>query len=187
MHDTSWCADQASGRKARSSPLPTSSVASPFLVPAPLGQNPATPPVPSSSAGNFGTIFCDQALQNDAHFGALTCGVLATGPSALAIESCGMPSKRSVLELLNRAELLSFLDLAGLSVIDRRKKELLVDALSGSRRARLSDYLATFSRARLQGLCRGVGVDDSGREKAVLIDRITGGKAPSTLRGRAAE
>ena len=117
---------------------------------------------------------------------ALTCGV-ATGPSALAIESCGMPSKRSVLELLNRAELLSFLDLAGLSVIDRRKKELLVDALSGSRRARLSDYLATFSRARLQDLCRGVGVDDSGREKAVLIDRITGGKAPSTLRGRAAE
>lgn len=93
-----------------------------------------------------------------------------------------MASKRSVLELLNRAELLSLLDVSGLSVTDRRKKELLVDALSSSKRARLPDYLATFPRIRLQALCRELEVDDSGREKATLIDRLlrNGAKARAT-------
>ncbi len=36
-----------------------------------------------------------------------------------------------------------------------------------------------LSRDRLKELCRALGLDDSGKEKAAIVERIVGGKAPS--------
>lgn len=100
--------------------------------------------------------------------------------------AASMASKRSVLEQLSRDELLAFLDRVGLVVADRRKKTLLIDLLASSRRAHLADHLATFSRLRLQQLCRDLGTDDSGRDKASLVDRLKDRKTEGA-RTRAAE
>ena len=49
-----------------------------------------------------------------------------------------------------------------------------MDALVVSRKATLMDILDGYSRDRLKELCRALDLDDSGREKAVLLDRLTG-------------
>ncbi len=93
-----------------------------------------------------------------------------------------MPTKRQVLETLNRNELLALVDLHELAVEDRRVRDQLVDAAAGSRKVVLADAFAKFSRDRLKELCRELGLDDGGREKAQLIERLTGasGKAEPT-------
>lgn len=50
----------------------------------------------------------------------------------------------------------------------------LVDALASSKRARLSELLGRLSRETLKESCRQLGLDDSGREKAVLVSRLIG-------------
>ena len=91
-----------------------------------------------------------------------------------------MPTQRQVLERLKRDELLQALDAFELEVADRRRKDDLVDTLARSRKARLHDVLTALPRARLKEICRDFDLDDGGREKAVLADRLTGqGAAPS--------
>jgi type I restriction enzyme M protein len=85
-----------------------------------------------------------------------------------------MRSKREVLEHLKRDELLAAVDRFELTVEDRRLRSELVDALGSSRRADLTTILEDLPRARLKELCRALGLDDSGREKARLIARLTG-------------
>lgn len=85
-----------------------------------------------------------------------------------------MPSKRDVLEHLKRDELLAAVDRLGLTVEDRRLKGGLVDALAGAREAGIASILADLPRARLKELCRELGLDDSGREKALLVSRLAG-------------
>ena len=53
-----------------------------------------------------------------------------------------MPSKRAVLALLTRDELLDALDRCELAVPDRRVKDDLVDALGASHRAGLGEILS---------------------------------------------
>ncbi|MET0340821.1 MAG: hypothetical protein ABW252_07450 [Polyangiales bacterium] len=60
---------------------------------------------------------------------------------------------------------------------DRRVREQLVTALAGSRRARLPSFLATFPRTRLKEIARKLGVDDGGREKALIVENLLGAKA----------
>lgn len=93
-----------------------------------------------------------------------------------------MPTKRQVLEILNRNELLALADLHELSVEDRRVREQLIDAAAGSRKVVLAEALATYSRDRLKELCRELGLEDGGREKTQLVERLTGasGKAEPT-------
>jgi type I restriction enzyme M protein len=86
----------------------------------------------------------------------------------------GMVSKRALLELLSRDELLAAVDLFGVEVPDRRGKDGIVDALVASRKVSLAQALADFPRDRLKDLCRSLGLDDAGREKTALIDRLTG-------------
>jgi len=86
----------------------------------------------------------------------------------------GMASKRALLELLSRDELLAAVDLFGVEVPDRRAKDGIVDALVASRKVSLAQVLADFPRDRLKDLCRSLGLDDAGREKTGLIDRLTG-------------
>jgi type I restriction enzyme M protein len=85
-----------------------------------------------------------------------------------------MPSKRQILDLLTRPELQDIADQFQLEVADRRVKDQLVDAAAGSRKVVLADVLAAFSRDRLKELCSTLGLDESGKEKAVLVERLTG-------------
>jgi hypothetical protein len=85
-----------------------------------------------------------------------------------------MPSKRDVLDQLKRDELLDALDQAGLEVRDRRVRGELVEALASSRKAPLADILGGLSRIRLKEICRALDLDDSGREKALLVERLAG-------------
>ena len=83
-----------------------------------------------------------------------------------------MPTTRAVLERLSRDELLGIVDAYELPVPSRRGKDQLVEALAAST-ARLDAALETFPRTRLKALCRACGLNDGGREKAVLVERLT--------------
>jgi type I restriction enzyme M protein len=85
-----------------------------------------------------------------------------------------MPSKRDVLEQLKRDELLAAADRFELEIRDRRVRDEIVEVLAGSRKAGLAEVLEDLPRTRLKEICRDLGLDDSGREKAVLIARLTG-------------
>jgi DNA polymerase III epsilon subunit-like protein len=98
----------------------------------------------------------------------------------------GMASKRALLELLSRDELLAAVDLCGVDVPDRRAKNGIVDALVASRKVSLAQALADFPRDRLKDLCRSLGLDDAGREKTALIDRLTGASAAAAAPGGSA-
>lgn len=96
-----------------------------------------------------------------------------------------MPSKRSVLEQLSRIELLAIVDRFDIVIPDRRAKQGLVEAVASSKKATLASVLPDLPRDRLKELCRGLDLDDSGKEKAVLVERLTGDKeatAPSSAR-----
>lgn len=91
-----------------------------------------------------------------------------------------MPRKRDVLQALKRDELLAAADRLDVPVQDRRVRDGLIDTLAASRKAGLSSILEGLSRNRLKEICRALDLDDSGREKAVLTDRLAGrGSSPS--------
>ena len=85
-----------------------------------------------------------------------------------------MSSKREVLRHLKQDELLAAVDLFELTVEDRRLRKQLIDALARSRRAGIASILGDLPRARLKEICRSLGVDDSGKEKARLVARLVG-------------
>ena len=91
-----------------------------------------------------------------------------------------MPSKREIVELLKRDELLQVVDRFGLEPPDRRGKEGLVESVASSRKATLIDILGELPRTRLKELCSSLGLDDSGKEKAIIIDRLAGKSATSS-------
>jgi type I restriction enzyme M protein len=86
-----------------------------------------------------------------------------------------MPSKRAVLEQLTLDELRPLVERFDLAVTDRRVRQQLVDAVASSKRATLAEVLPALSRDRLKEICRALDLDDSGREKSVLVARLTGG------------
>ena len=101
-----------------------------------------------------------------------------------------MPTKRAILSELTADELRANVEYYELDVHDRRLKTELVDALAGSRKARLDEILPDLSRNRLKELCRAFGLDDSGREKAEIAARLignsTGNSAQPETSGRPA-
>ncbi|MDB4946680.1 MAG: type restriction-modification system, subunit [Labilithrix sp.] len=91
-----------------------------------------------------------------------------------------MMQKRVVLEQLSRDELVAMASMFEVEVADKRAKTALVEALSAARRVKLGEYLTDLSRDRLKELCRGAGLDDGGREKSLLVERLVGkGSTPS--------
>ena len=97
-----------------------------------------------------------------------------------------MPAKRAVLAELTSHELRDAIDGYGLQVDDRRVRVQLVDALARSRKARVAEMLQDLPRDRLKELCRGFGLDDSGRKKADLAARLVGSTGAADRDGRAA-
>jgi type I restriction enzyme M protein len=91
-----------------------------------------------------------------------------------------MPSKRAVLEQLSRDELQAIVEQYELSVADRRVRDQLVEAVASSKKATLAELLPTLSRDRLKALCRALELDDSGREKAALVERLAGSSTSAT-------
>ena len=95
-----------------------------------------------------------------------------------------MPQKRDVLQLFTRDELVAVVDRFDLSVSDRRAKDSLIEAVAASKKATLAEVLPELSRDRLKHLCTVLELDDSGREKSALVERLTGAKgaelAPAT-------
>ncbi len=89
-----------------------------------------------------------------------------------------MPSKRQVLDQLKRDELIAAVARFELPVADRRRRDLLIEALASSRKATLTEVLGDFKRARLKQLCRDLGLDDGGRAKAPIVERLAG-KGPA--------
>jgi type I restriction enzyme M protein len=101
-----------------------------------------------------------------------------------------MPSKRDVLALLTRDELLAVVDRFELSPPDRRAKDGLVETVASSKRATLAEVLPELSRDRLKDICRALGLDDGGRKKSLLVERLTGSggggdSAPARTNGAA--
>lgn len=87
--------------------------------------------------------------------------------------------KRELLESLTKAALADFArgyDVAGFSTMS---KPDLVDALAGLRTLRLAEVLEQLSRDELKAACAAEGLDTSGREKSVLIERLLGKDAAS--------
>jgi type I restriction enzyme M protein len=90
-----------------------------------------------------------------------------------------MATKRDVLAHLTHDELLAVVDRFALAVPDRRANEGLVAAVAASKKATLAEILPGYARDRLKELCRELGLDDGGKEKAAIVDRILGGKSDS--------
>ena len=86
-----------------------------------------------------------------------------------------MPTKRQILERIPKTDLLDYVAQYELDVADKRKTDLLVDALARSKKAKLPDMLEQLGRDQLKDLCRGLGLDDTGPAKARLIDTLLGG------------
>jgi hypothetical protein len=85
-----------------------------------------------------------------------------------------MPDRRTILESLSRRALLEFADGYGLTGLSGRSKVEIVGALAADRSIPLAELLADFSRDELKAACRACGLDDSGQQKSVLIDRLLG-------------
>ena len=85
-----------------------------------------------------------------------------------------MPAKSAILSRLTRDELLDNLEYYELDVDDRRVKDQLIEVLASSRKARVEEILEDLSRDRLKELCRTFDLDDAGRDKAGLVERLTG-------------
>ena len=73
---------------------------------------------------------------------------------------------------LSRDDLLLIVDYCSLAVTDRRAKAGLVAAVVGLKESKITEALGTFQRDRLKELCRDLDLDDSGKEKAVLVARL---------------
>lgn len=95
-----------------------------------------------------------------------------------------MTRRREVLSLLHRDELLSAADALGLEVSDRRAKEPAFEALVASKKATLDVVLGGLKRDRMKELCRALGLDDSGKEKAEIIRRLEGGSSKADGHGQ---
>jgi type I restriction enzyme M protein len=107
----------------------------------------------------------------------LECAILRL--IAYTRPAMGGSTKREILELLTRDELLAAVDRFELPLADRRAKAGLVAAVAASKMATLAEVLPALSRDRLKELCRALGLDDSGREKSALVERLAGSKASS--------
>ncbi len=84
-----------------------------------------------------------------------------------------MSFKRRVLSALGKEQLLDIGRGLELDVTTRMGVEELRDTLAKSKRAKLEAIVQeSLSRDTLKEICGAVGVDDTGKEKAALVDRI---------------
>lgn len=85
-----------------------------------------------------------------------------------------MIRRRKILDCLSRARLLELAKVFGVAGLSGKAKDAVAAALAAERAIKAPELLAALSRDELKLLCRTAGIDDSGREKQVLIDRLLG-------------
>ena len=83
-----------------------------------------------------------------------------------------MTSRRDVLSALTRARLLQVAQAMEVTGLSAERKEQVVEALVQSESVALDAVLGMLSRDELKAICRSIDIDDSGREKAAIADRI---------------
>lgn len=86
----------------------------------------------------------------------------------------GLPAKtrRTALEAISRDALAKLTEQFGLLVRDRRSTAAHVDALLRARRVEFPALLGHLQRDDLKAMCEALGLDATGREKDVLVNRI---------------
>ncbi len=95
-----------------------------------------------------------------------------------------MSFKRRVLSALGKELLLEIGRGLELDVTTRMGVEELRDALAKSKRAKLDAIVQeSLSRDALKAICGAVGLDDTGKEKAALVERILAASTGKTVNG----
>ncbi len=94
-----------------------------------------------------------------------------------------MPSRRKILDIFSRARLVQIAKEFGMPGLQPLLKEEVVETLAAKRSIPMDRILEGLKRDELKLICRSVSLDDSGKEKAMLIARILnkgkpGKKAP---------
>lgn len=84
------------------------------------------------------------------------------------------PDKRSSLDTLSKPQLLEIAKGFELGVSAGRLKSEIIEAIAASKRASFESVLELLSRNDLKKICRDHDIDESGRERRVIIDRILG-------------
>ncbi len=84
------------------------------------------------------------------------------------------PTKRIILESLTRARLLELARMFEVSGLSGLPKADIVETLARTRSVSAETILSQLKRDELKAICRAAGLDDAGREKARIIDRILG-------------
>ncbi len=82
--------------------------------------------------------------------------------------------QRDALSVLTKPRLLEIAAALSLGLPGRLLKAELVNAIAASPRAPFPRILELLKRDELKAICRAEGIDDSGREKALIADRILG-------------
>ncbi len=82
--------------------------------------------------------------------------------------------QRDALGVLTKPRLLEIAADLGLGLPGRLLKSELINTIAASPRAPFPRILELLKRDELKAICRSVELDDSGREKAVIADRILG-------------
>jgi adenine-specific DNA-methyltransferase len=85
-----------------------------------------------------------------------------------------MATKRTILETVSRQGLLEVARSFEIAGLTGKSKAEIIDALTAARSVGIEAVLGLFSRDDLKGMCRDLGLDDTGREKQVLIERLLG-------------
>lgn len=80
--------------------------------------------------------------------------------------------RKQVLAVLTRTRLLEIATVFNLNGLSGKAKGEIIDAIAGARSMALEDLLGMLGRDELQDICRSLEIDDSGREKRVVIQRL---------------
>lgn len=83
-----------------------------------------------------------------------------------------MPTKQRIIAELTRDELWAIVDYYELLVEDRRRLDHLQAAVRRLTRTELRGILLNLDRDRLKQICRHLDLDDSGKLKADIVDRL---------------
>lgn len=82
--------------------------------------------------------------------------------------------QRQALATLNKAQLRDLADFFDLAPPSALLKDDLIDLLARSKRASFEKILGELMLKELKAICLAAGLDDSGRSKAPIVDRILG-------------
>lgn len=89
-----------------------------------------------------------------------------------------MRIKPHILTIASTATLRQIVDDFEIEVSDKRKREVLQNAISSARRCKPEELLAFLSEQEIKQVCEAAGVDQKGR-RITLIERLIEGSAPA--------